>query len=233
VALLAVAAGLTAVLLGTSYQTVGTLRRLEVVEAERDGWQRPAEVVDALELAPGQAVVDLGCGSGYFTLKLSDRVGDGGRVLAVDIRRLPLILLRLRALLGRRHNLSTLLGTADDPGLRPDTADAVLVANTLHEIARPAAVLPHLWRALRPGGRLVVVDPNPAPSRESEAHHFESSSAAEAALREAGFEVLRREEDFVLSPSHGSWWLIVARRPGDQRSTRLPSSTTCFVGNPK
>ena len=62
-------------LFNTAYQGLNTLSRLNVVEAERDQWQRPSDVIKALDLRPGNVVVDLGCGSGYFTLKLSAAVG--------------------------------------------------------------------------------------------------------------------------------------------------------------
>ena len=83
-------------LVDTAYQGLNTLSRLNVVEAGRDQWQRPSEVLKALDLKPGYIVVDLGCGSGYFTLKLSAPVGKSGRVLAEDIRRLPLAFLWIR-----------------------------------------------------------------------------------------------------------------------------------------
>src|SRR5450759_2374428 len=69
-------------LVDTAYQGLNTLSRLNIVEAERDQWQRPSDVIQALDLKPGNVVVDLGCGSGYFTLKLSTPVGKSGRVLA-------------------------------------------------------------------------------------------------------------------------------------------------------
>ena len=75
------------------YSVLNTLSRLDVVEAERDQWQRPSDVVLALDLKSGDVVVDLGCGSGYFTLKLSPPIGSSGRVIAEDIRRLPLVFL--------------------------------------------------------------------------------------------------------------------------------------------
>src|ERR1700724_715320 len=80
----------------TAYQGLNALSRLNVVEAERDQWQRPTDVIRALDLRSGNVVVDLGCGSGYFTLKLSAPVGRNGSVLAEDIRRLPLVFLWLR-----------------------------------------------------------------------------------------------------------------------------------------
>src|SRR5579864_7869660 len=88
------------------YSAIDTLRQLEVVELERDQWQRPAEVLQALDLRPGNVVVDLGSGAGYFALKLSPIVGNGGQVLAVDIRRLPLAFLWVRALTHSPHNFA-------------------------------------------------------------------------------------------------------------------------------
>ena len=80
----------------TARSALDTISRLDVVEAERDQWQRPSDVIRALDLKPGNVVVDLGCGSGYFTLKLSLSVGESGRVIAEDIRRLPLSFLWFR-----------------------------------------------------------------------------------------------------------------------------------------
>ena len=66
-------------LVDTAYQGLNTLSRLNIVEAERDHWQRPSEVIQALDLKPGNVVFDLGCGSGYFTLKLSTPVDQSGK----------------------------------------------------------------------------------------------------------------------------------------------------------
>jgi predicted methyltransferase len=77
-------------LFNVGYSALNTLSRLDVVEAERDQWQRSADVIQALGLSPGNVVADVGCGSGYFTLKLSSLVGPHGRVIAEDIRKLPL-----------------------------------------------------------------------------------------------------------------------------------------------
>ena len=86
-------------LFNTAYQALNTFSRLNAVEAERDQWQRPSDVIQALDLRPGNVVLDLGCGSGYFTLKLSAPVGHSGRVIAEDIRSLPLMFLWFRVAL--------------------------------------------------------------------------------------------------------------------------------------
>ena len=137
------------------------------MEAERDQWQRPAEVLQALDIKPGDVVVDLGCGSGYFALKLSSPVGKGGRVLAEDIRRLPLAFLWFRTILKNERNITVVHGDATDPHLPPRQVNEVLIANTYHELTDSQAILAHVRQSLVSGGRLVVVDraPNPADSR--------------------------------------------------------------------
>jgi ubiquinone/menaquinone biosynthesis C-methylase UbiE len=198
--------------LGTVYRTANTLRRLEVVEADRDRWQRPGDVVRALDLEAGQTAVDLGCGAGYFALKLSRAVGEKGQVIAVDVRRLPLLFLRLRALLERRHNLHIVRGQSEDPGLAAGTADAILVANTFHELSDAGSILSHVLRALHPRGRLVVVDPSPRGADEYGERHLEPASV-EDELRRSGFEIVVRQDRFIERSDGAVWWLIVARKP--------------------
>src|SRR6202030_473989 len=139
----------------TAYQGLNTLSRLNVVEAERDQWQRPTDVIHALNLSPGNVVVDLGCGSGYFTLKLSAPVGKNGSVLAEDIRRLPLVFLWPRTFHRSLHNVAIVHGEPDNPHLPVRGVNAVLIANTYHEFANSQAILGHVVRSLVSGGRLV------------------------------------------------------------------------------
>jgi predicted methyltransferase len=199
------------------YSAIATLRQLEVVESERDQWQRPAEVLQALDLRPGDVVVDLGSGAGYFALKLSPIVGPGGQVLAVDIRRLPLAFLWVRALTQSRHNLHVVYGDPDDPRLPTGNVDGVLIANTYHELADREAILNRALRALRPGGRLVIVDRGAEEAYESqrqgEAHHELSPAVAEDELRQRGFDILSRQDRFIDWRGTELWWLIIARRP--------------------
>src|SRR5438105_14169955 len=88
-----VCAALLAVALGAAYQALQTLRALEVVERERDSWQRPSDIIAALDVSEGSIVADLGSGVGYFALKIAPIVGRKGEVLAVDILRQPLTFL--------------------------------------------------------------------------------------------------------------------------------------------
>jgi arsenite methyltransferase len=206
-------------LFDTAYQGLTTLSQLDGVEAERDNWQRPNEVIRALDLKPGSTVVDLGCGSGYFSLKLSAAVGQGGRVLAEDIRRLPLEFLWIRTLQRGEHNVQIFLGEPGDPHLPAQGANAVLIANTYHEFTDSHSILSHLFQSLISGGRLVVVDreqhlPGTGSTGTAAEHHEVSADQVANELRREGFEIIALQIHFIDSdPSHETWWMITARKP--------------------
>jgi predicted methyltransferase len=204
-------------LMDVGYSALNTLSRLDVVEAQRDQWQRPSEVIGALALRPGAEVVDLGCGSGYFTLKLSPRVGRSGRVFAEDIRRLPLAFLWVRTILKGAHNVRIIHGFVSDPCLPLATVNAVLIVNTYHEFADPQSILAHVRSALVPGGRLVVVDREPKPQNvgvTETGDHEIAPSHVEDDLTRAGFQLVDLRDPFVgADPDDETWWMIVARKP--------------------
>ena len=206
-------------LVNIAYQGLNTLSRLNAIEAERDQWQRPSDVIQALDLRPGNVVVDLGCGSGYFTLRLSPVVGDSGSVVAEDIRRLPLVFLWLRIFPRRQRNVSIVHGEPGDPHLPIQDVNAVLIANRYHEFTDSQAILAHVFRSLVSGGRLVVVDRGPhsagAGSRETATEHHEvSPEQVERELCQAGFEIVSRQDRFIENdPFNENWWMITARKP--------------------
>ena len=199
-------------------QAVATLRILKEVERDRDRWQRPAEILQRLDLHPGSVVVDLGSGAGYFALKLALMVGPGCRVLAVDLRRESLAFLWIRARLQSRWNVRIIHGQADSPDLPPGAVDAVLIANTYHELAQPEPILRALRASMRPGAHLVVVDRAPGDSddshQEAAGHHEISSPTAAGEIQREGFEVVSREEQLIdRDPGGESWWMVVFRKP--------------------
>ncbi len=155
----------------------------------------------------------------YFALKLSPVVGKDGGILAEDIRQQSLVFLRIRALLRGQHNLKTVRGEIDDPRLPTTFADAVLIANTYHELTAPKLILHHLADSLKPDGRLVIVDRGSrydgAESRETQAEHHElRPDLVETELRSAGFEIISRQDHFIdRQADDQEWSLIVARKP--------------------
>jgi predicted methyltransferase len=201
----------------TGYSALNTISRLDVVEAERDRWQRPVDVLKALDTRSGDTVADLGCGSGYFTLKLSSAVGRTGLVLAEDIRRLPLVFLWIRTFQRHQHNISIIHGKPADPEFPIDRVNEVLIANTYHELTDRQSILAHVRNALISGGRLVVVDRGPQPARGGQGEivgHDIPADQVESDLRQARFEIVSRKDSFIENdPYHENWWMIVARKP--------------------
>ena len=204
-------------LLNTGYSALSTISRLDQVEAERDQWQRPTEVLHALNIKAGDVVVDLGCGSGYFALRLSPQAGKNGRVLAEDIRRLPLVFLWFRTILKNERNITVIHGDVNNPHLPPERVNEVLIANTYHELTDSLAILAHVRESLMPGGRLVVVDRAPKPSdigASPLAEHQISAEQVKNELGQAQFEIVTMQDNFIdKDPDNESWWLIVARKP--------------------
>jgi predicted methyltransferase len=218
VAVFLIGSVLLVLLLSYLYQGIQTLNALDQIERDRDQWQRPSDVIQALNLHKGSVVVDFGSGVGYFTLKLSSLVGKNGGVVAEDIRQQSLVFLRIRVFLRDQHNLKTIRGETDDPRLPAGFADAVLIANTYHELAAPRLILHHLADSLKPGGRLVIVDRGPrsgaVESRETQTEHHElRPDLVEMEVRSAGFEIISRQDRFIDRPADDQvWWLIVTRK---------------------
>jgi ubiquinone/menaquinone biosynthesis C-methylase UbiE len=106
----------------------------------------------------GSTVADIGAGSGYFTTRLARAVGAEGKVYAVDIQQGMLDLLQKAAAPERLTNVVPVLGAVDDPRLPADSLDLVLMVDVYHEFSAPQTMLQHVKRALKPGGRLVLLE---------------------------------------------------------------------------
>jgi cyclopropane fatty-acyl-phospholipid synthase-like methyltransferase len=126
--------------------------------AERDANQKPAQVVARCGVEPGMTAVDLGTGTGYFVPHLSRAVGPDGRVLALDIEQSMVDWVAQRATKEGLSNVTATRVAMDDPGLGDDSVDRVLIVNTWHHIESRPAYLEKLRAALRPNGRLCIVE---------------------------------------------------------------------------
>jgi ubiquinone/menaquinone biosynthesis C-methylase UbiE len=126
--------------------------------ASRQGWQRTDEVIEILELSPGDVVADLGSGDGYFSFFLADAVGPTGRVYAVDVDPEPLA--ELRAEIERRgyQNITVVEGGVDDARLPAGVVDLVFLCNAYHHFDERVAYFTKLHAALAPGARMAVLD---------------------------------------------------------------------------
>lgn len=124
----------------------------------REDEENAARMIDALGVETGQAVCDLGCGNGYHTLRLAERVGPDGTVYAVDVQPQMLSMLRRRAERAGLDNIEFLLGTVADPRLPPNSCDLILMVDVYHELAYPELMLAEIRQALKPGGRVALVE---------------------------------------------------------------------------
>jgi ubiquinone/menaquinone biosynthesis C-methylase UbiE len=125
---------------------------------EREEEEAPERMLDALKLKPGQAVADIGAGSGYLTFRLAKRVAPGGRVYAEDIQPEMLDIIRKKMKAAGVTNVQPILGTITDPKLPPRSIDLILLVDVYHEFDHPWEMTRAMARALKPGGRLALVE---------------------------------------------------------------------------
>lgn len=126
--------------------------------ASRAREEKPELLLAALGLAPGMAVADIGAGTGYYSGQIAERIGEGGRVYAVDVQQRMLALLTERMNRSGMRNVRPVLASDTDTGLPPGAIDLALMVDVYHELSHPREVLASVMRALKPGGRLVVVE---------------------------------------------------------------------------
>jgi ubiquinone/menaquinone biosynthesis C-methylase UbiE len=124
---------------------------------DRDEWQQPDRVMDALQIADGARVADVGAGGGWFTVRLAHRVGPNGVVYAEDIQQEMIDAIRRRAQYEELTNVEEILGTTTDPML-PDDLQAVLIVDAYPQFGQPVEMLRSVAEALAPNGRLGIVD---------------------------------------------------------------------------
>lgn len=127
-------------------------------EVQRDNLGEAGVVMDLAHISPGMTVADIGAGEGYYTVRLAERVGARGRVLAQDIDRGALERLGGRVVRERLDNVSIKPGDSDDPRLPENSFDRVFMVHMYHEVTEPYAFLWRLRPALREGGKVIVVD---------------------------------------------------------------------------
>ncbi len=132
------------------------LERLEV--GSRELYSARDNVVAALRLKEGDIVADIGAGTGLYTLMFAEAVGAEGRVFAEDIEPLFLDLINRRAEDAGLHNITPVFGREDDVSLPAGMIDLIFIADTYHYFDNREAVMKSVYRALKPGGALVIID---------------------------------------------------------------------------
>ncbi len=163
---------------------------------DRDEWQHPEEVIQALTIKSEEQIADLGSGSGYFTFRLADAVGPSGQVYAVDIDA------DMNAHLAKRlqekgyKNIQVMLAKPHDPGLPENGVDLIFSANAYHHLENRLSYFANARKYLRPNGRIAIIDFNGEGLLQQLSGHYTPSDVIQRELQEAGY-ALERELTFL------------------------------------
>jgi ubiquinone/menaquinone biosynthesis C-methylase UbiE len=160
--------------------------------SERELEENPEAAVNALGLHPGMWVADVGAGTGYFSLRIARRVGPTGKVIANDVQ--PEMLSRLQENVEREHltNVETVLGTQSDPKLPQGKLDLILMVDVYHELSQPQRMLEELKKALKPDGRLVLIEYRKEdPTIPIRPEHKMSAQEVKAEVEAEGYRLVR------------------------------------------
>ena len=130
----------------------------QLEQDSRDAWQKPAEVVTFLKLREGDVIADIGTGSGYFVPYLSNSVGSSGRVYATDIQPEMLAFVQRKVAELGLNNVTTVLSQEADTRLNRESVDLAFMVDVYHELGSPGSLLSNIRTALKPDGRLTIID---------------------------------------------------------------------------
>jgi len=162
---------------------------------ERDDEEAPDVALNVLKIAKGSSVADIGAGSGYITEKLAARVGPTGRVFANDVQPQMLQILAQRLARKKITNVTLVQGDIDDPKLTEGSVDLEIMVDVYHEFSRPQAMLRRLRDALKPGGRMVLLEYRKEdPAIPIRPEHKMSVSEAKLEVEAEGFTLAKVDE---------------------------------------
>jgi SAM-dependent methyltransferase len=162
---------------------------------ERDEEEAPDVALNVLKIPKGASVADIGAGSGFMTVRLAARVGPTGRVFANDVQPQMLNILARRLSNSKITNVTLIEGTFGDPKLPPASVDLVLMVDVYHELSQPQAMLRHLREALKPGGRLVLLEYRKEdPTVPIKPEHKMSVAEAKMEVEAEGFTLVKVDE---------------------------------------
>ncbi len=183
----------------------------------RDKWQHPEWIIEAMDIAEGKNVADLGCHEGYMSIKFSKAVGKSGHVYAVDVNASRLK--KLDQYLKDRNivNVETIKGDDGNPRIPKNKLDAALILDTYHEINDHKSVLKHLKASLKQDGKLVIIEPiaderNNWSRKDQTGRHEISMRYVLKEVEEAGFTVIEQKDPFLdrTKEKGDRLWMIVA-----------------------
>jgi len=161
-------------------------------QADRETWQPPEKIMDAIGVEPGMRVGEAGAGTGYFTFPLARRVGPEGIVFANDISTSSLDVIRSRAADEEQGNIKIVVGEVEDPLFPEEDLDMIVMVYVLHMLEKPVEFLQNVRKYLGPGAPLVIIERNTSTER---AHYpsFMTNRQILETMGETGFELVRTE----------------------------------------
>jgi ubiquinone/menaquinone biosynthesis C-methylase UbiE len=162
----------------------------------RDEWQQPQKVIQSLQIRPGDAIADLGAGSGYFTFHLAKAAGSAGKVYAVDIDKDMTRLLANKAKDQGTQNVEVILAKPDDSLLPDGSIDLIFTSNVYHHIENRVRYFAALRKSLRPGGRVAIIEYDRRSWFGGLLRHYTPSEFIRREMEQAGYR-LAREFDFL------------------------------------
>ena len=163
----------------------------------REVYKFRKRIVRTAGLTRGDAIADIGAGTGLFTFLFADAVGSQGQVLAVDISKPFLEHLQKKAKVGGRRNIKVIEGGAESPNLPAGSVDRIFICDTYHHFEHPVPMLAAIARALKPGGQVILVDFKRQEGVSSEwtlKHVRAGEEQVVSEFKDAGFTVVRRED---------------------------------------
>lgn len=173
-------------------------------------------IVEHLQVRPGMTLAEIGAGSGELTVALAQAVGTNGRVYSNEISDSRRVAIRAAVAHARLDNVTVVQGGATDANLPDACCDGIFMRDVYHHFAEPGPMNRSVWRSLKPGGRLVIIDFPPRRGREATStadrdegtSHGVSAASIERELREAGFEIVTTD-----ARSSERWFMVVGRKP--------------------
>ena len=161
-------------------------------ESNRDSWQQPEKIIDAVEVKSGMTIGEAGAGTGYFTFYLAARVGDSGRVYANDIKKDVLKQIKKKCNEDSIHNVITILGKENDPLFPKAELDMVIMMRAFHEFTKPVEWMKNVIPALKDSASLIIIDLDPDRANYGW-HHFMTREKVLTTMQQTDFELVRME----------------------------------------
>jgi len=171
---------------------IASLSRSFCQDKDRDSWQKPSVIMDTIGVKEGMVIGEAGAGEGYFTFKLSKRVGEKGKIYANDINEKALRVIQQRCEREGIANIITVLGKEDDPLFPAGEMDMVVMMLAFHEFKNKLKWLENVKRSLKPTASLVIIERDP--DRWGQGHsHFMTKKAVLDTVAKANYELVRVE----------------------------------------